>query len=86
MEMWHLAHLLSPIYCSLAGSPFVGHQPEFFSRTAVGSEAPVVKPVCGTLLAQIEAQIAKVSTTLRKLLVQRKSPRYRDAPMMLARY
>jgi len=86
MEMWHLAHLLSPTYCSLTGSPFVGHQPEFFSRTAVGSETRVVEPVCGTLLAQIEAQIAIVSATLRKFSVQRKSPRYRDAPMMLARY
>jgi hypothetical protein len=86
MEMWHLAHLLSPTYCSLAGSPFVGHQPEFFSRTAVGSETPVVEPVCGTLLAQMEAQIVKASAILRTVLVQRKSPGYRDAPMLLARY
>ena len=64
MEMWHLAHVLSPTYCSLAGSPFVGHHPEFFSRTAVGSETPVVEPVCGTLLAQIEAHIVKVSAIL----------------------
>jgi len=86
MEMWHLAHVLSPTYCSLSGSPFVGHHPEFFSRTAVESETPVVEPVCGTLLAQIEAQIVKVSAILGTLLVQRKSPRYWDTPMMLARY
>jgi hypothetical protein len=86
MEMWHLAHLSLPTYCSLAGSPFVGHQPEFFSRTAVGSETPAVEPVCGKLLAQMKAQIVKVSAILVTVVVRRKSPRYRDTPMMLGRY
>jgi hypothetical protein len=86
MEMWHLAHVLSPTYCSLAGSPFVGHQPGFFSRTPVGSETPVVALVCGLLLAQVKAQIVKARAILGTFVVQPNRLWCRDTAMMLARY